>query len=314
MSTLRHVRFLSILGLLTLAIGGSTPVQGQEVKASLRFLVDTFAVGKPIPLYMEIRHPDSVAVIFPDRKQFAPFELVSIDADPTQTTDGRSLDAAIYIVRSFEMRDTQRVNLSYGYILGPDTIWRSLNSDYVRLNYRSQPADSTENLSLKSIDDIWAMATPTDFSWVGLVIFSVLVLALLAIGLLRKPIRRILHIRRNRQEWASIRKRITQVGELEDQGQLFDQLNHLWKQYLDPGEELGLRSMTTTELRNAESFPDLLQTRQHLLIYASQLADQAIYAEELVPDEEVQSIIWELQELMREVFEIREQEIRQAKK
>ncbi|MEO1448573.1 MAG: hypothetical protein AAFV07_03545, partial [Bacteroidota bacterium] len=67
------------------------------------------------------------------------------------------------------------------------------------------------------------------------------------------------------------------------------------------------------ELRRANALPPLLQTRQNLLIYASNLADQAMYAGEEVADGEVQSVIWELQELMHQVFEQREQSIRQAK-
>lgn len=307
-----HASSLLSLLLLVGTVWLPSSVSGQDVTVELRFLVDTFAIGKPVPLYMEIRHPDSVAVIFPDRKQFAPFELVSLEVDPTETKDQQSRDAVVYMVRSFTMRDTQRVSLSYAFALGTDTVRRQLRSDYIRLNYRTTETDTTQSLALRSIDSVWQMATPADFSWVGLVVLGFLLLCLLTITLLRKPIRRVLHIRRNRQEWASVRKRLTRLSSIDNQASLFDQLNQLWKQYLDPREEVGLRSMTTTELRAASGkLPASIQARQKLLVRASEMADQVIYAGQAVADSEVQMVLWELQDLMLKVFEQREKQIRQ---
>ena len=84
-----------------------------------------------------------------------------------------------------------------------------------------------------------------------------------------------------------------------DQIKLFDQLNQLWKAYLDPDDSIGLRSMTTTELRREIiKFSDYSMNQQQVLINTSRTADQVIYAGKTLRLAEVVEILGNIKKVL----------------
>ena len=254
---------------------------------------------------MSISHPENIVIVFPqDEEDFQPFELVSRMAHPTQTRSGISVDAVQYQLRTFEMIPHQAVLLPYAYLIGTDTIRQFIRSDSLEILFRV--AEDTETTTFEAFEGIIPLSSPPNYHvWivVGIVLLILLGIASFA---LRRPIDRYLKLQRLKQEWADIQRQFRKLEKYPEQASQFDQLNHLWKTYLDPKDKIGLRSMTTTELQN--NLPLLMyltRAQKDLLLTSAKMGDQVIYAGEEVPQEELKSLIWDLYEIIDAAYQER---------
>lgn len=284
----------------------------QEISATLEFLEDSMAVGKPVALRMAIKHPSDVVVVFPEARDFSPFELISSAPEPTETLDGFSWDVVVYTVRSFILEDKQSLKLPYAYYEGKDTLRRFIRTDSIQLNRRVKGGEDRDKFIMQ--DGLESLEDPLNYFRIFLLVSGVLSLLLGFLLLLRKPIRRYLIIRRNRLEWMSFKRQLRDLENLADQPKLFDRLTQLWKGFLDPEDINGYRSMTTTEFKEAllENSQFTLE-QQQVLVEAAQLADKSVYAGERIQPHQITNILVQIKNVMAHVYAERAKELKKRK-
>ncbi|MEM7660175.1 MAG: hypothetical protein AAF399_28970 [Bacteroidota bacterium] len=291
-----------------------SPVWGQSIEATLAFDSDTTAVGRLQQVVMEIFHPEDIVVVFPLNKEaFLPFELVSQEAEPTRTEEGKSIDRVIYQVRTFELKEKQALRLPYAYLppgtQQQDTSWEYVSSDTIRLKARIAEEQAAD--SLEAFGELDQVSEPPDYSLLT-ILGIILLIMLVPLGIfLRGPIQRYLRLQGLKQEWQSIRKEIKGLGKQTDQAEVLNQLNRIWKHYLDPDDTVGLRSMTTTELQiHIPELMFLTRPQQEILLKLSQVSDQVIYAGEHIQEDVISGLTWELYEVIDATYQERKEGIR----
>lgn len=298
---------------LSLLLGSLGQVVGQELSGTLSFQEDSLVIGRPIGVRMAIKHPADVVVIFPEAREFAPFELVSFAPEPTETLDGFSWDVVVYQVRSFQLKDKQALKLPYAYYVGNDTVRKFVRTDSIKLNRRVLGGE--DRTIFKSQEGLESLEDPPNYFRIFLLVAGILSLVLGILLLLRKPIKRYLIIRRNRLDWLSFKRRLRELENLHDQPKLFDQLTQLWKGFLDPEDESGYRSMTTTEFKEALlSSSDFTLDQQQVLVEAAQLADQSVYAGERIQPHRITNILVQIRNVMSYVYTSRARMLRKREK
>lgn len=266
-------------------------VKSQEVKASLSFLVDTTAVGKPIGLRVAVAHPKEMAVIFPGRKkQFAPFEYVTREAVPTRTFGGISYDTAIYQLRTFELEEFQSLQLPIGYVLRGDTFEARTGTDSIRLNYRYKEGVSAEEF--RAIALPIEMTDPPNYTLIILFGIAAIVFLIGLFFVIREPVLKRLKLRKNKKQFEEALFKLRSVSGIQDTERQVEIINQLWKEYLDPEEEHRLKALTTHELEEELLEMHHLGAEHRLpLLEASTMYDKAVYAGAFVHHEEVNDLM-----------------------
>ena len=88
-----------------------------------RFLQVTTRVGQPLDYELRYLHDPTEEVVFPDSLAgFAPFEYAGRTYFPTLTRQGRSLDRAVYHLRTFALAPVQTLALPVVVLRGSDTL------------------------------------------------------------------------------------------------------------------------------------------------------------------------------------------------
>lgn len=287
------------------------PVFGQrEVVAQLDLRADSLWVGRPLQARLEIRHAAEVVVVFPRRPaDFAPFEVVAMRPEPTQTEGGLSRDVVEWDIRTFDLTDRQALSLSYAYLNGRDTVWQRITSDSLPLA-RLAPQEGSAHTAYRHGKDLLSWKVPPDYS--GLLLLAALGLFVLGglVFLLRRPLRRYVMLNRLRREWLGLRRAFAQLEHLPDQEAIFSQLNAHWRAYLDPDDTLGLGSMTTTELRTAiPSLMFLSRSQQDVLLEAARATDQVLYASARLDDNRVHDLIRRVWGIMETAYQERRHDL-----
>lgn len=304
----------SSIHLLLLLVLTQAPAHAQEVSARLELLTDTVALGRPFGLRLEVSHPSDVMIFTPrGKKDFFPFELIDIEPEPTRTHKGVSTDVVTYRLSTFQLGSEQSLSLVIGY-RSPDSkeiATLTVSSEAIRLMER-----------IPEVSDLleyrWHTAPPPLKDPPNLILlFLYLTAAVVLIGLtllwLRGPVERYLRIRKVRLEWNRIARKIEQIQAMKtDQASRLDQLNRIWKTYLDPKNSLALLSMTTTELMHAiREMSEIHPKEQETLIRTSRVADEVIYAGYQVSPELMQALVRKVSDLLFGVYQRRTAKVSQ---
>ncbi|MEO0471910.1 MAG: hypothetical protein AAF206_19950 [Bacteroidota bacterium] len=302
-----------ILWFLFLLLGSHNVLAQQRVNAELGFVTDTMSLGKAVSLRMVVEHPEEIGVIFPDRRSdFQPFELLRIDAEPTRTVNGVSLDAVTYQVRSFAVQLQQEVVLHIGTIEGQDTSWQPLKSGVIQRIPRLSA--EAEQPAFRAQKDWIPLAEPPNYTLVLLLLSGLIAFAAVIIYVLRKPVKRILAKRSLINEWNQIKRNIRRITSVSDQRILFDELNVLWKTYLDPEEDLALRTLTTTELKDVVLRIRFLNAeQQQTLLQTARSGDMVIYACKQFSSAEAKRFCTQVLNVMHSVYKEKQKQLRARK-
>ena len=285
----------------------------QSIKAKLEFQTDTVQIGQVVAVKMVIEHPAEVILVFPESRDFAPFELVSREPEPTQTINGVSWDVVTYQVRSFSLATKQAIRLPYSFYGRRDTIQRFVSTDSIYMSLVT-PEDIS-GLEYQSHDGMISMVDPPNYLGIGILVAAIFVVMAIAGFFLRKPLEKYLAIRKTDLEWRAVKKQLKRMENLPDQIKLFDQLNQLWKAYLDPDDSIGLRSMTTTEIRREIiKFSDYSMNQQQVLINTSRTADQVIYAGKTLRLAEVLEILENIKKVLGSTYLRRKKQVKKEGK
>ncbi len=90
----------------------STVFSGFAQKPNGKFLNDSIEIGKPIDYALSYHHKPSAEIFFPDTTyDFKPFEIIRRNIFQTNTTNNESVDSVVYTLVSFDISQTQKLNL-----------------------------------------------------------------------------------------------------------------------------------------------------------------------------------------------------------
>ncbi|TAE46190.1 MAG: hypothetical protein EAZ89_20590 [Bacteroidetes bacterium] len=244
---------------------------------------------------------------------FAPFELVSSRTENAVSINGAVLEAITYEVRSFELSPVQGgLRLPLRYANSRDTLLLWVSSDSLRMIQRIGTV--SEDMTYIADRQPERLRDRRDLGLFFLVLGGFAALVLVCAIVLRRPIERYLRIRRNRQDWLSLRRRLRMLERETEQGRLLARLNMLWKSCVDPSDKLNFRSMTTTELEEAIG---LLQgfnpAHKDIFLQTARAGDRVFYAGIPLDMTELKPLIWGYAEFLDELFATREREIKAGK-
>ncbi len=264
---------------LILLFGFQSESWCQGVKADLAFGRDSFRVGEMVPLHLSIRHRATDVVGFPDvKRSFGVFEVVLTTYKRTHTVAGISSDSVTYQVRCFELAPKLTLELPYFVVANGDTNWHTTPSRSIFL--KAHIAGLQPQPPFLAHKEVIAIEAPPNYGLFSLVIGLCLIALLGLLAILRKPIRRLLKRLQLQREWQSLQKRLSKLSQMEDQpAGYLDELNHIWKDYLDPKASHALRSLTTTELTSQILQLEAINEQDaQALLACAQAGDNAIYA------------------------------------
>lgn len=269
---------------LGIMIGGMLPVLSQVnipyAEGTMQVMTDTTAIGRPLGVKLTLKHPKRIMVLFPrEKKDFAPFEAVRIEAEPTRIEDNVAIDEATIYLRTFELDSIQYISLPYGYVVGQDTIWQRTTQDSVRIRFRVQDGAGAQMMNFQGTTQPLALSDPPNYFLIGGGIVLGFGLLLGLISILQRPFQRLMVRRRLLTGYNQIEKQRKQVAHMRSPALKVEVLNDLWKSYLDPQGKLYLKSLTRTELE--EALPKLTHLRENQRDTLRQLAaegDKILFA------------------------------------
>ncbi|MBO2031802.1 hypothetical protein J4D99_10430 [Siccationidurans ginsengisoli] len=244
--------WLLVLGTSAQALAGAQVVVGPVGRFS-RAVVE---VGQPIDYVLSYTHDPAEEVVFPDSlASFGPFEYAGRRWLPTRTTGGRSLDQAVYHLRTFSLAPVQTLQLPVLLLRGATDTLRLLPPvAQVRLHRLAPTLYTTEEASpprLRTQYQVLPLVPAFNYPfW----------LAGLAGGLVLAGGAWALYGRRWRQRYGRYKRRknhvyfLTQFTRnaerftLSRSAAVVERTVVLWKNYLSSLEDTNLNSLTTKEL------------------------------------------------------------------
>ncbi|GAB3238025.1 hypothetical protein GCM10027346_30200 [Hymenobacter seoulensis] len=217
-----------------------------------RFLRPTVRVGEILEYELTHVHAAQQEVIFPDSAaEFAPFEYVGRQYYPTRTRQGRSLDRAIYRLRTFSLDSVQTLTLPVTVLRGRDTLAVPVAPAQVRLVRTAPPADPAAPLVLRQ--NLRPLPIEPTFNYPYWLTGAALLL-LLAGGLVlvfrgRLQLRyRRYRLRKNHAYFLAQYGRHVERFTLSRSLTNMERAITLWKNYLSALEESNIKSLTTREI------------------------------------------------------------------
>ncbi len=220
-----------------------------------RFSRTVVEVGQPLDYILSYQHDPAEEVVFPDSlAAFGPFEYAGRRWLPTRTENGRSLDRAVYHLRTFSLTPVQTLQLPVLVLRGANDTLRLLTPvAQVQLHRLAPtlPANADTPPVLRAGNQVLPLAPAFNYPfWLaGL-------LALLALGGGAWA----LYGRRWQQRYGRYKRRknhvyfLTQFARnaerftLSRSAPLVERTVALWKNYLSSLEDNNLNSLTTKEL------------------------------------------------------------------
>ncbi|GAA4355098.1 hypothetical protein GCM10023185_17660 [Hymenobacter saemangeumensis] len=272
---------LAVLGAAPAGLQAQAPVAD---RLQGRFLKQRVRVGEPLDYELRFEHAPELEVIFPDSlAPFAPFEYAGKTFFPTQTRNGRSLDRAIYHLRTFRLDSVQRLALPVTVLQGFDTLRLAPAAVAVRLRRTTPPVPFgatappalRQNLALRPVEPL--------FNYPYWLAGTTLLITLLAgsATLFRKRLRRryqTYKLRKNHVYFLAQFARHAERFELSRSAANVERAVALWKNYLAGLENSALNSYTTSEIvayfENDSDVRRALRTTDKV-IYGNLLSEEA---------------------------------------
>lgn len=292
-------------GLLALAAAPPTAEAGPVTGPVGRFSRAVVEVGQPLDYVLSYAHDPAEEVVFPDSlASFGPFEYAGRRWLPTRTANGRSLDQAVYHLRTFSLAPVQALQLPVLLLRGAtDTVRLLPPVAQVRLRRLSPTLYSTEAAGPPPLrTDYHTLPLAPAFNYPYW-------LAGLAGGLALAGGAWALYGRRWRQRYSRYKRRKNHVYfrtqfarnaerfTLSRSAAVVERTVALWKNYLSSLEDTNLNSLTTKEL--TEYFYDDEDVRRAL-----RATDRVVYGNLLSEDaQEVDAAFQRLRDFAEQRYE-----------
>ncbi|QJX45435.1 hypothetical protein HMJ29_00180 [Hymenobacter taeanensis] len=217
-----------------------------------RFLRPTVRVGELVEYELRYEHAPSLEVIFPDSAaNYEPFEFVSKRYSPTHTRKGRSLDRAVYRLRTFALDSVQRLSLPITVLKGRDTLAIASAPAQLRLMRTAPPIVPGQVPNLRQ--DLRLRAVEPQFNYPYWLAGAALLLAVaggVVLGFRRKLRLRYrrYRLRKNHTYFLAQYARHVERFTLSRSLTNMERAITLWKNYLSTLENNAINSLTTREI------------------------------------------------------------------
>ncbi|WP_139255041.1 hypothetical protein [Hymenobacter psychrophilus] len=269
----------------------AAPAQ-QEAVARGRFRQATVRVGEIVEFELTSDHAPALEIIFPDSAaNFAPFEHVGRRYQPTRTRRGRSLDQAVYRLRTFSLDSVQTLSVPVTVLRGRDTLLLPTAPVMLRLR-RTAPATGlvAELPALRQNLQLLPVAQRFNYPyWLA----GLAALLLLAGGLVlgfRQRLRlryRRYRLRKNHAYFLAQYARHVERFTLSRSLTNMERAITLWKNYLSTLTNFNITSLTTREI--VARYHHDPAVRQAL-----ELADRVIYGNQFFEEDTETDIMFDL--------------------
>ncbi|RPD47756.1 hypothetical protein DNI29_09945 [Hymenobacter sediminis] len=281
--------FSAALALLPGLATGQASAPDQPVPTG-RFLQRATLVGEVIDFELTYQHTPDLEVIFPDSAaDFAPFEYVGRRYYPTRTRQGRSLDRAVYQLRTFALDSVQQLALPVTVLSGLDTLLVPTAPAQVRLR-RTAPLEVAAPPVLRQ--NLRLLPVEPQFNYPYWLAGTALLLAVaggVVLGFrrgLRQRYRRY-RLRKNHAYFLAQYARHVERFTLSRSLTNMERAITLWKNYLSTLEDNNITSLTTREIvAHYQNDADVS--------LALRLADRVIYGNQFSEDETETDLAFEL--------------------
>lgn len=256
-----------------------------------RFRRSAVRVGELVEYELSYRHAPELEVIFPDSAaDFTPFEYVGRRYYPTRTRQGRSLDRAVYRLRTFALDSVQHLVLPVTVLSGHDTLLLPTSAAAVRLirtaptTLDGNPPVLRQNLQVLPVEPqfnypYWLAGLGVALALVGGVVLG------FRRGL-RQRYRRY-RLRKNHAYFLAQYARHVERFTLSRSPTNMERAITLWKNYLSTLEDNNITSLTTREIV-------VHYQRDADVSLALRLADRVIYGKQFSEDDTETDLAFEL--------------------
>lgn len=262
----------------------------QEALARGRFRQATVRVGEIVEFELTSDHAPALEIIFPDSAaSFAPFEYVGRRYRPTRTRRGRSLDQAVYRLRTFSLDSVQTLSVPVTVLRGRDTLLLPTPPAQVRLR-PTAPVVAAEVPALRQNLQLRPVAQRFNYPyWLA----GLAALLLLAGGLVlgfRQRLRlryRRYRLRKNHAYFLAQYARHVERFTLSRSLTNMERAITLWKNYLSTLTNFNITSLTTREIVARYHHDPAVQQ-------ALTLADRVIYGNQFFEEDTETDIMFDL--------------------
>ena len=253
-------RQLIVLLVMLVAFHGS----GQDIRVRGKFLSDSVRVGDPVPYALSVSYPSLLNILLPDSTaDFGAFEYQYRKWFPTRTSNGISVDSAIYWVSTFELDSIQTLTLQATELTGSDTILHSSLQDSILLSQITGTVPegiNPKDLPLLSDTGYWNVRMLFNYPVWSLAGGIFLVLLVVAWFIFGDAIRRYFRRRRLSAGFNQFADRFSgMLGQLKQNPTpgTAETLVAMWKEYMEQLEQRPYRKLTSLEITTMEEHAPL---------------------------------------------------------
>lgn len=236
------------------------------------FRKDSVKIGEIISYSLSYRYPSAMEIIFPDSvADFASFEFVEKVYYPTRSDTGFSLDSAVYLLRTFNVQQVQRLALPVSLLDRGDTAQIMPAPDSVWLQEMVHAV--TDPLPLQSDTSLLPIRKRFNYPYLLIGLGAVAVLFLLIWWIFGAGIRTNYKLYKLKKDHAQFLSRYNAHADRFRRSETLSNMEKavsLWKNYLTRLEDKAINSFTTREIS------DYYDENEEVSM-ALKLCDRAIY-------------------------------------
>lgn len=288
--------------LLLLLMSGTA--MAQQIVPEGYFVQDSLKVGEPVQYSLSVRYPKRLNLLLPDSTfNFAPFELLGRNYYPTRSDSLSSFDSVVYTLTAFYPDSLLGLRLPLYMVQGRDSLalWPGPDSIYgVSI---LPPLAEADSLQFKSDTEYADVEYPVNYPYILIGIIGLSIFVFAAVAVFGKSVKRKIRLwfleRRFGnfdEEYSTILSRFL-AG---DPAVRPDELLLLWKTYLEELEKKPYTKLTSQEIAD-------LSSNAKLWLTILRPIDRSIYGYQ--SGEDLNQSLRELQDLARQKFEKRKQEV-----
>ena len=217
-----------------------------------RFFTDSIKLGQPIKYSLAVKHDPGIQILFPDTSyNFFPFELISKEYYPTFTEKNRSVDSAVFILRTFELDPVQHLALPVYIFSDNDSIAIYSKKDSICLKEYITGIPSL--LTIREQTDYKKVPLEINYPYIIFYVVVSLAIGLIIFFLFGKTIKRRYRLYKIRADHMNFMKNLQKAlnnFSQTDKTLAIEQALTLWKAYLTRLENIPINTYTTTEIIN----------------------------------------------------------------
>jgi len=258
--------------LILFTLTGTVRGQGPEVEVEGHFLQDSAMLGERVAYVLKASYGEGHNIVFPDSTHnFSPFVLLEKKTFMSSTSEGITLDSAIYYVSNFSLEPLSFFSLPVYEVFKYDSLIHGPIEASLALKLMIDTIP--DELTFRDNNVYQPIDTEFNFPLLIAIILSIGLLSIFVAFFFGKNIRRRWEIWMEKRKYALFAKKWKKAEEefaTNPDMDHADELLGLWKAYMEHLKAKPFREWTTTEisdfLENKEIIKDFREIE--MIIYA----------------------------------------------